>query len=281
MRLLPALLFALATLPALAGEQIVYAVGDIAECNGPPSEAAAARTARLVPDGATVLMLGDAVYPRGEARYFESCYAPTWGRHRAATLAVPGNHEYYAANGAGFFAYFGDRAGDNGHFATRLGRWRIIGLNSNLDGAAMELQYRWLAATLAAPAGDAGCLLAFWHHPLFSSGRRGQGAEAMQRFWELLEAHRADLVLNGHEHYYEAFAPQLADGSAAAAGIREFVVGTGGAHLYEVAAVAANRSAHLRAYGVLRLGLGDDGYRRDFLDEGGRVLDHGEATCHR
>ncbi len=266
---------------AAAKDHVIYAVGDIAECAADPQQAPAARTAHLVPDGAPVLMLGDAVYPLGETRYFESCYGPTWGRHLANTLPVPGNHEYYAKNAAGFFAYFGARAGVNGYFADDIGDWLVIGLNSNLAGEALDRQYSWLEQVLAQRSGTHHCLLAAWHHPLFSSRRHGKGAEGMKRFWDLLEAHHADLVLNGHEHFYERFAPQDGQGRATPAGIREIIAGTGGGELDDVSGIAANSLVRDKAFGVLRLTLGDGGYRWRFLTVGGGTADNGSARCHR
>jgi hypothetical protein len=272
---------ALISMAAEGAEHIVYAVGDIADCRAGVQQSAAARTARLVPDGATVLLLGDAVYPTGTSQTFASCFAPTWGPHLADTLAVPGNHEYYAERGRGFYQYFGSHSGSNGYLSTVLGDWLVIGLNSNLDGEAMEQQYRWFASLLQERSKDSPCLLAFWHHPLFSSGGHGRGAEGMKRFWQRLEQEHADVVLNGHEHFYEAFAPQTGDGVADVGGIREFIVGTGGGELDDVLELAANSRVHRKEYGVLQLMLGDRGYAWRFVGVDGKVDDSGSASCHR
>lgn len=162
-----------------------------------------------------------------------------------------------------------------------VGDWLIIGLNSNLAGAAMERQYAWFSSLLQEKAKDSPCLLAFWHHPLFSSRRHGQGAEGMKRFWQLLDEQRADLVLNGHEHFYEAFAPQTLAGVADAGGIREIIVGTGGGALDDAKGIAANSVVLRKEYGVLQLILGDHGYAWRFLDVHGKVGDSGSARCHR
>jgi hypothetical protein len=281
-RLLVLAAAALISLSPRAAEHTVYAVGDIADCRAGVAQSAAARTTQLVPAGATVLLIGDAVYPSGTAERFAECFAPTWGRHLADTIAVPGNHEYYAADGRGFYEYFGSHSGHDGYLSTVLGDWLIIGLNSNLVGEAMDRQYNWFSTLLEEKAKGSPCLLAFWHHPLFSSGRHGRGAEGMKRFWQRLEQEHADLVLNGHEHFYEAFAPQTLEGVAAAGGIREIIVGTGGGQLDDdVRANAANSLVLRKEYGVLQLTLGDRSYAWRFLDVDSKVGDSGSAGCHR
>jgi hypothetical protein len=272
---------ALISAAAQGAEHVVYAVGDVADCRAGVQQSAAARTTQLVPDGATVLLLGDAVYPTGAPQTFASCFAPTWGRHLADTVAVPGNHEYYAESGRGFYQYFGSHSGSNGYLSTVVGDWLIIGLNSNLEGDALEQQYRWFNSLLQEKAKDSRCLLAFWHHPLFSSRRHGKGAEGMKQFWQRLEQEHADVVLNGHEHFYEAFAPQTSEGVADAGGIREFIVGTGGGELDDVRGIAANSRLHRKQYGVLQLTLGERGYVWRFLGVDGKVGDSGSAACHR
>jgi hypothetical protein len=280
---LPLLIFLPTIAPAWSIEHVVYAVGDVAECKSDPRQSAAYRTSSLVPPGATVLMLGDAVYPLGERQYFDGCYEPTWGRHRPTTMPVPGNHEYYAKDARGYFDYFGAAAGLNGYVSKGIGDWLVIGLNSNLTGAALERQERWLNQLLEQQSSAGKCLLAFWHHPLFSSGGRGKGAEGMKSAWTLLQAHHADVVLNGHEHFYEAFAPQNIGGAADKAGPREFIVGTGGAHLDDTdgGPMVTNSRLWLKTYGVLKLTLAERDYRWQFIDEGGKVLDSGSAACHR
>jgi alkaline phosphatase len=280
-RLLMLLVAILAPLAAAADDNVLYAVGDIADCRAGVRHSAAARTTELVPAGATVLLLGDAVYPTGTAEKFAGCFAPTWGRHLDDTIAVPGNHEYYAAAGRGFYQYFGSHSGSEGYLSKVIGNWLVVGLNSNLAGEAMERQYAWFAALLQEKAKDSPCLLAFWHHPLFSSRRHGKGAEGMKRFWQLLEQDHADLILNGHEHFYEAFAPQTLAGAADPAGIREIIVGTGGGALDDTHGIAANSLVVRKQYGVLQLTLGDHGYAWRFIGVDGKVGDSGSASCHR
>jgi 3',5'-cyclic AMP phosphodiesterase CpdA len=273
----------LAALPAatvaVADPVVVYAAGDVADCRGKPAaSSAAARTAKLIPPGATVLVLGDTTYPLATLPELESCYEPTWGAFRATTHVVPGNHDYVGDSAADFRAYFGAGASADGYFARRVGSWLLIGLDSQQAGASLERQYQWLEATLDEAAG-VRCTLAFWHMPVFSSGLRHGDTLGMRRFWALLERYRAEFVLNGHEHFYEAFDPLDPDGRAAADGMREFVVGTGGARLYRLWSPVHASRARFARHGVLRLELGEATYAWQFIDTGGRVLDAGQAKC--
>jgi len=275
--LLLALAFAGAAADATPVE--VYAAGDIADCRRvPANESVAYHTARLIPPGAPVLVLGDTLYKYATAENFAACYEPTWGVHRATTLAVRGNHDYLPGRADDFRAYFGDRAGVDGHFARRLGAWLVIGIDSDPSTEDLDRHYQWLEATLEQNR-DTRCTLAMWHEPLFSSGlHRGSGAH-MQRFWALLDRHGAEVVLNGHEHFYEAFDPLDADGHPVAEGIREFVVGTGGAPLHWFWRPPYTSRARILRHGVLHLTLREDGYSWEFRDVDGSVADPGSATC--
>ncbi|MBS0396954.1 MAG: metallophosphoesterase, partial [Proteobacteria bacterium] len=276
---------ALALAVALAAPAAVavtaYAAGDVADCGrGAPADSDAARTARLIPDGAPVLLLGDAAYPLADRATLESCYGPTWGRLRSGTYAVPGNHDYVAGSARDFLAYFGARNGRRTYFRAALGDWWIIGLDSELGAAALARQQAWLEGELAAMAGDGRCIAALWHRALHSTGlHRGDGAR-MRPAWAALDAAGADVVLSGHEHFYEAFEPQDADGAPRASGPREFVVGTGGGHLVDLSLSSRHR-AFARDHGVLVLDLERDRYRWRFLTVDGAVRDQGEALCRR
>lgn len=277
---------------AQAGEAVVYAAGDIAACRGrAPRFAGAALTAeRIAADMASqavptaVLTLGDNTYPVGRLAEFTDCYGPTWGRFKAITYPAPGNHEYAGGRASGYFSYFGERAG-KGYYSFQLGDWHIVSLNSNLDPAAHQAQLAWLRADLA--ASGAKCTLAYWHHPLYSSGGHG-GSNRMQGAWRLLHAAGAELVLAGHDHDYERFAPQDADGGRDdAGGLRQFVVGTGGAQLTPF--LFAKPHSEMRdnsRTGVLRLRLSSDSYAWEFLEASydGFGLppapDHGNGLCH-
>lgn len=276
--LLMALAAVIASAPAPAAPLIVYAAGDIADCrNGPPAETDAARTAKLIPSGATVLVPGDTTYPFATTATLQACYEPTWGSHRATTIAVPGNHDYVDGKDNDFRAYF-SIDGQASYFTRRLGDWLVIGIDSQLTGEALDREYHWLETTLLENAG-VRCTLALWHMPAFSSGLEHGPTSKMQRFWALLDDHNVEFVLNGHEHFYEAFGPLDSKGSPAADGMREFVVGTGGARLYPIWSPLHGGSTRLARHGVLRLTLDDARYAWQFIDTSGNVLDSGEADC--
>lgn len=264
--------------------QVVQLIGagDIASCASDGDEA----TALLLDAHAgTVFTAGDNAYETGSERDFAQCYERSWGRHRTRTRPVPGSHEYLTPGARGYFAYFGSLAGDpsTGWYSYRLGSWLIFALNSNCSYTsgcyAGSPQERWLRAELA--AGDARCALAYWHHPRFSSGEHGNHP-FMTDFWRALHAAGADIVVVGHDHHYERFAPQDPAGRLdPARGIRQFVVGTGGASLRKAAAPVANSEA-LRddVFGVLKLTLRPDGYGWEFIAADGRVVDAGDGRCH-
>ena len=281
-RLCPCLCLCLALLaaPPAFGTVTVYAAGDIAECDTPPAESDATRTAALIPDGATVLVLGDTTYPNADRYTLADCYEPTWGRFRAHTYAVPGNHDYTAGSLRDFLAYFGERTPQRPWFRVSIGDWWVIGLDSDLRGRELARQDAWLKSQLAAIEGDRRCLLAMWHHALFSTGlHKGDGAP-MKTAWRMLDAAGADVVLSGHEHFYESFEPLDADGTPLATGIREFIVGTGGAGLRDLSLSSRHR-AYAHVHGVLELELAADRYRYAFHTVDGDIRDRGEATCRR
>jgi 3',5'-cyclic AMP phosphodiesterase CpdA len=269
----------------------VYAVGDIARCAYPdPKYSAAAGTAATVAAGlaadpqALVLTLGDNTYPVGATKEFTDCYEPTWGRFKERTWPSPGNHEYYTRGALPYFRYFGARAG-RGRYSIEIGSWHVISLDSNLAPEAQAAQMDWLRRDLARH--PARCTLAFWHHPLYSSGGHGSVPQ-MHEAWDLLYRAGAELVLSGHDHDYERFAPQDADGQPdRERGIRQFVVGTGGAYPTPFLLTVANSEVRdASRTGVLRLRLRETGYDWEFL-ESSRVTtlgvappDHGSGVCH-
>ena len=264
---------------------VIYAVGDIAQCgNKPPSEAAAARTAALLRETTgAILALGDLAYPTGSYADFATCFESTWGELKPRILPVPGNHEYQTTGALPYYAYFAAAAGapGKGYYSTRIGAWHVVALNSNIDVAAGSEQARWLFNDLAAH--NAGCTLAFWHHPLFTSAQR-ESAPLMRDIWQILYAGGVDIVLNGHEHVYERFAPQGPTGAAdPAQGIRQFIVGTGGANGRFFGRVMPNSEVRERGiFGALKLSLREDGYTWQFLPVAGQKFqESGEGRCHR
>jgi len=272
-------------------DPVLIAAGDIANCDSNGAKA----TATLIRGMAgTIAPLGDEAYATGSKRDFADCYDPTWGTEKARTSPAVGNHEYGTRGAHGYFAYFGAAAGEPGvgYYGYDLGEWHIIVLNSNCEEvggcAADSAQGQWLRADLAAH--PTACTLAYWHHPLFSSGQEHGGDAALQPFWQLLYDAGADVVLAGHEHNYERFAPQDATGSPdPQAGIREFVVGTGGASHYPFGhPLPLSESRNAETFGVLALTLHSRGYDWEFVpaDAGGAAsnepvfTDSGSADCH-
>ncbi|MFZ6743311.1 metallophosphoesterase family protein [Undibacterium sp. JH2W] len=267
----------------------VYAAGDIAECKKKPAkESMAARTAELIAAGldkdstARAITLGDNTYPIGSPEEFSRCYEPTWGRFKDKTLPAPGNHEYGMPKALGYYNYFGELAGPDrrGYYATRLGKWLVLSLNSNLDETQMEVQLSWLKEELA--ANKLKCTLAFWHHPAYSSGGHGNNKN-MQDVWKILSAAKADIVLSAHDHNYERFAPLDANGDRDDKnGIRSFIVGTGGAKLTPMfIAKGVTEIRDNSTHGVLKLSLHEKSYEWEFMPVPGQSFsDKGQAACH-
>jgi uncharacterized repeat protein (TIGR01451 family) len=267
----------LTTQTAATGHLI--AAGDIASCGWSGDE----QTAALL-DGlsGTVLTLGDNAYPDGTASQFTSCYHPSWGRHKARTRPSPGNHDYHTSGAAGYFGYFGSLAGSPalGYYSFDVGGWHVISLNSEIAMSAGSAQEQWLRADLAAHPAD--CTVAYWHRPRFSSGAVHGSDSRSAAIWTALYQFQADVVLNGHEHNYERFAPQTPSGTASSQGIRQFVVGTGGATTYPNfgSPVANSVVRNGTTLGVLRLVLYPKSYEWEFVPAaGGTFTDSGSGTC--
>jgi hypothetical protein len=262
--------------PPVSGNHVLVGAGDIAVCGSLATEQTAALLDRI--DG-TVFTAGDNAYFQGSARDFATCYEPTWGRHKQRTRPAPGNHEYETANAAAYFAYFGANAGPPGlgYYSFEAGAWHVVSLNSSVAAGAASAQYQWLANDLSSR--NARCVAAIWHHPMFSSGPNGP-VSTMRDVWQLLHQARAEIVINGHDHIYERFVPVDANRRPAADGLRQFIVGTGGAELYSFVRVSPESEVQILAYGVLKLNLVDDGYRWEFLGTNGNVLDSGIGSCH-
>jgi len=260
---------------------VLVGAGDIASCTSDASEATARLLDRI--EG-TVFTLGDNVLEHGTEDEYASCYDPTWGRHRDRTRPVPGNHDYDTDGASGYFAYFAERAGTPGEgwYAYDLGGWHIVALNSNCDeiggcgdGSA---QLAWLEADLA--ASTARCTLAYMHHPRFTSTPGGEDAD-LDAIWDALYAHGAEIVLSGHAHTYERFAPMAPDGHPDPDGIVQFVAGTGGNDLHEFDRISPQSEARNdETHGVLQLTLHPEEYSWEFVPvETGEFTDSGEAQC--
>jgi 3',5'-cyclic AMP phosphodiesterase CpdA len=256
---------------------VLVGAGDIAECGSRGAEA----TARLL-DGipGIVFTAGDNAYQQGSAQNYRNCYDPTWGRHKDRTRPAPGNHEYDTAGAVAYFAYYGAAAGPSGlgYYSFHAGPWQVISLNSNVPMDRNSPQLQWLRQELTSRAG--ACTAAIFHHPPFSSGPNGDQAVSRD-LWRELNAGGVDIAITGHDHLYERFAPQNADGRAdTVRGVRLFVVGTGGATLYPIMRMSANSEVRLVAFGVLKLTLSAEGYQWEFISGEGLIRDSGRGVCH-
>lgn len=259
--------------PVPATAAVLVGAGDIAT-SGSGDEATAALIASIP---GTVFTAGDNAYPDGAAADFARDFAPSWGRFKARIFPAPGNHDYHVSGAPGYYGYFGARAGGpGGYYAYELGGWRIYSLNSEIISPA---EVAWLRSDLAAH--PTGCVMAYWHHPLFSSGKHGDDA-SVRPLWDALNAAGAELVINGHDHDYERFAPQTPTGAAAANGIREIIAGTGGAGLRPIASKQPNSEVfNGTTNGVLKLTLSPTGYRWEFVPTAGASFrDSGTGSCH-
>jgi 3',5'-cyclic AMP phosphodiesterase CpdA len=263
--------------PDVAPDEVFVGAGDIARCGTGDPEATAKLLDRIP---GMVFTLGDNVQDLGSAEEYEKCFEPTWGRHRSRMLPTVGNHDWFGGHGRPYFSYFGASAGPAGagYYSQSLGAWHIISLNSEVAAGPGSPQYEWLKADLA--ASPAACTLVMWHRPLFTSGP-DENASRMREAWRLLSRFGADVVLSGHNHMYERFAPQDADGRADPRGPRQFVVGTGGYPLYGRTRSQANSEILESAtWGVLKLTLKSSSYAWEFVPVAGKSFrDSGSAAC--
>jgi len=258
----------------------VYVAADIGQCGGKMDA-----VANLLTDGTIPFITpGDLAYPNGSAKNFAACYDPYFGAFKDRTFPVPGNHEYIT-DGIGYRQYFGARVGseETPWYSTDIGNWHFLMLNSNcydVGGCKVDSpQYQWAAADLAAH--PQACVAAVWHHPRYSSGDYGNDP-AMKDMWGLLQSNGADLVLSGHEHIYERLARANSDGTRSDSGMRQFIVGTGGASLYPLGKMPnpLTENRNNQTHGVLRLDLSPTGYSWNFAPiVGGTFTDSGSDSC--
>ena len=271
-----------AATPTDGGVYLVGA-GDIGECGLPGDGLTADLLARF--PGATFFTAGDNAYQTGTLRQYQNCFNPTWGLYKDRIHPAPGNHDWATPGAQGYFGYFGAAAGEPGQgwYSFDLNGWHIVVLDSECGRVrgcqAGSPQEKWLKADLAAH--PARCSLAIWHHPRFSSGAHGNNLFT-QPFWQDLYAAGAEIVINGHDHDYERFDLQDPTGNPDAAhGMREFVVGTGGAIEVNLPGKpAANSQKFITGeYGVLALTLYPDHYAWEFMPAGGSQSDAGSGEC--
>jgi hypothetical protein len=269
---------------------VLVGAGDIAGCKALDGAQATAKLIEQIPG--TVFAAGDLAYEGGTSAEFQNCYGTTWGRFKDRTRPALGNHEYNRdPTAAAYFQYWGAQAGPTGkgYYSYDLGAWHIVVLNTNcgardLGGCGVgSPQETWLSQDLSEHR-DA-CILAYGHHALFSSGIFQKHAihPELKQLWRDLYAAHADLMLAGHEHSYERFAPQDPEGRAdPARGIREIVAGTGGRSHDPLGAPLPNSEVtNMDTYGVLKLALSQNGYRWEFIPEEGKTFrDSGAGVCH-
>jgi hypothetical protein len=230
-----------------------------------------------------VFTAGDNVYEDGTAAEWANCYDPTWGRHKARTRPSIGNHDTYTDSGTAYYDYWGPAAGERGrgYYSYNIGPWHVVVINSMVDHSAGSEQELWLRRDLALHRSR--CTLAYWHYPRFSSGREQHSDLGMQPMWQDLYGARADVVVSGHSHVYERFAPMSATGERDdTQGIREFVVGTGGASLLDFDTVEPNSEVRDNStFGVIRFRLFRRHYEWAFIPiAGGQFRDAGVGACH-
>jgi hypothetical protein len=272
---------------AKSEDPVLVGAGDIVDCLDLSGAEATAKLLDKIPG--TVFTAGDNVYPDGTAQQFRDCYGPTWGRHKSRTRPATGNHDFHSGGASPYFDYFEAAAGDPklGVYSYDLGAWHIIVLNSECFPAGGcgpgSPQEKWLRKDLAEH--PASCTLAYWHKPLFSSGGSHGSDASTKTFWDDLYSARAShvaLILGGHDHDYERFAPQDPQGNADPAhGIREFVVGTGGkSHRPFIIPLPTSEARNADTYGVLKLTLHPTSYDWQFIPEAGKTFtDSGSGKC--
>ena len=280
------------SLTVTATAPVILAAGDIGDCARTSDNATGALLQTL--EG-IVMPLGDNAYLSGTPTEFSNCYDPAWGQAKDRTRPVAGNHDYYnprpdsVKNADGYFGYFGAAAGNpaKGYYSYTLGSWLVIVLNTGTEApayiAAGSTQEQWLRAELASHTQQ--CVVAMFHHPQFSTvSPRPFIREETTPLWNALYEGGADLVLNGHDHTYQRYAPMKPDGTPDAAfGIRQITVGTGGGEgLYAFGATVPTLEVRNNdTFGVLKLTLKNGGYDWRFMPTaGGTFTDSGSGTCH-
>jgi hypothetical protein len=260
------------------GDPVVAGAGDIARCSMPQDANTAALLGNINGD---VITFGDNTQVDGTAAEFANCYDPTWGLYKFKTHPSPGNHDYNTPGALPYYDYFGSAAGDagKGYYSYDIGYWHLIALNSQIEMSSNSPQAQWLQSDLDLHQNN--CTLAYWHRPRFTSGLSHPSDPSLGAIWEILYEYGLDVVLNGHVHLYERFAPQDPKGIADTNGIREFVVGTGGGGSFVGYSPIANSEViNNQTYGVIKLTLHKFSYDWEFIPiEGQTFTDSGSDDC--
>jgi len=269
--------------PPPSGDPVLVGAGDIANCGTSGDTATAALLNSI---SGTVMAIGDTAYPDGTSSDYSNCYQPTWGAHKSRTKPATGNHEYHTSGAAGYFNYFGAAAGDpnKGYYSYDTGNWHVVALNSNCSvvscstGSAQE---QWLRADLAASSKP--CTAAYWHHPRYTSGASHGPNTSVKPLYQALYDYNAEVIVTGHNHNYERFAPMDANGALDnTRGIRQFVAGMGGTGLGGFGTIQPNSQArNSDTWGVLKLTLHSNSYDWQFVPVAGKTYsDSGTTACH-
>jgi len=269
---------------------VLIGAGDIADGLGFNLSGAFATAALLDANPtATVFALGDQSYGHSTDNDFARSYDPTWGRAKLRTIPVIGHHGYDSLNGLAYFNYFGPAAGhpSKGYYSLDLGAWHIVVLNSECSyvpgGCGVgSPQETWLVNDLASHT--QACTLALFHETLYTSSSQVTPNTAVRPLWQDLYNYNAELIVNGHAHNYERFAPQDANGNLdTARGIVEIVAGTGGDSHYAFNSTIASNSLvrNSDTYGVLELTLHQSSFDWKFIPVAGKTFtDSGTQACH-
>ena len=260
-----------------SGSATISVVGDIGWCG---SQGVALTSKLLQGTPGDILLMGDLAYMNGTIDDFRRCFDPEYGRHRSRFRPAAGNHEYNSG-ADGYFTYFGDAAGPvrRGYYSFRAASWLVLMLNSSVPSGQGSPQYEWVKTELQRDR--TRCAMAAMHHPYDSSGPNGATPQ-LRDLWQLLYEHGVEVMLAGHDHFYERLAPQdpmlRPDPNR---GIRQFTVGTGGAPLYDRTRAAANSELLIKAWGVMRMRLEPALYEWEFVDATSQmVVDRGLNICH-
>lgn len=263
--------------PTGTGSTWINVFGDTGWCGSLGMKPVARLLAEL---GGDIFMAGDLAYDNGTVDEFQRCFDPDFGRFKSRSWAAPGNHDYQTLNAAGYFSYFGDRAGPDrrGYYTVGSAAWKVLMLNTNVPIGRGSAQLEFVRQELQrAPA---RCTLAIMHHPFDSSGPNGP-SPALRDLWEVMYDAGVDLVVAGHDHMYERHAPMDANTRAdPVRGVRLLIAGTGGAAIYAPARAAVNSEFRVSAYGLLRLHLEPALYEWEFRDSNGTIRDSGLNICH-
>lgn len=237
--------------------------------------------ARLITElGGDLLLAGDLAYPNGTLDQYRRCFDPDFGKFRSRIWATPGNHEYETAGAAGYFTYFGERAGPDrrGYYAIQESTWQVLMLNSNIPHARNSPQLEWVRQQLQ--RNPSRCTAALMHHPFDTSGPNGPHP-GLRDLWELMHGLGVDVVVAGHDHLYERHGAQDASQKYdPAKGMRLFIAGTGGAPPYRRTRTAQHSELLLSMPGLLRLKLSPALYEWEFRDVTGAIQDRGLNICH-